>query len=78
MRFKKRLLLAKSWFDINFGNINLSLNKNIQFVFSIHGPKQNAMSLLTPATDTDFHLLSCGTLQFVLHDSFNNRLFQQF
>ena len=39
------------------------------FVFSINGPKQNATSLLTPGSDTDFYALSCGSLHSVLHGS---------
>ena len=48
------------------------------FVFSINGLKQNARSLLTPVSHTDFYALSHGSLHFVLHGSSNNRLFQRF
>ena len=48
-------------------------------VFSKNGPIQNARSLLTPGSDTDFYTLSCGTsLHFVLHGSIKNHLFQRF
>ena len=48
------------------------------FVFSIRGPKQNARSPLTPVSETVFYLFSHGSLHFVLHGSFNYRLFQRF
>ena len=48
------------------------------FVFLINGVKQNARSLLTPVSDTDFYALLHGSLHFVLHGSSNNRLFQRF
>ena len=48
------------------------------FVFLINGLKQNARSLLTPVSHTDFYALLHGSLHFVLHGSSNNRLFQRF
>ena len=48
------------------------------FVFSINGLKQNARSLLTPFSNTDFYPLLHGSLHFVLHGSSNNHLFQRF
>ena len=47
------------------------------FVFSINGLKQNARSLLTLFSDTDFHALLHGSLHFVLHGSSHNHLFQR-
>ena len=47
------------------------------FVLSIYDPKQNARSLFTPVSDTVFYPLSLGSLHFVLHGSFNNRLVQR-
>ena len=44
--------------------------------FSIGGLKQNTRSLLTLVSDTVFFALSHGSLHFVLHSSFNNRLYQ--
>ena len=48
------------------------------FVFSINGLKQNARSLLTQYSNTDFYTLLCGSLHFVLHGSTKNHLFQRF
>ena len=48
------------------------------FVFSINCPKQNARSLLTSVSDPAFYALSHGSKHFLLHGSFNNRLFQRF
>ena len=48
------------------------------FVFSINGPKQNARSLLTSVSDTDFYVFLCGSLHFILNGSSNNRLFLKF
>ena len=45
-------------------------------VFSTGAPKQNAGSHLTPLSDTVFDSLSHGSLHFVVHGTFNNRLFQ--
>ena len=45
------------------------LYKTALFVFSMHGPKQNAGSLLTPVSETVFYALSYGTLGFALHGS---------
>ena len=39
-------------------------------------PKQNAGSHLIPLSDTVFDSLSHGSLHFVVHGTFNNRLFQ--
>ena len=40
----------------------------------MNGLKQNAKSLLTPVSDIDFYPVSCGTFQFALHGSSNNRV----
>ena len=47
------------------------------FVFSINCLKQNATSLLTSGSDTDFYALLCGSMHFVLPGSSNNRLFHK-
>ena len=47
------------------------------FVFLIDDPKQNAISLLTPVSNTVFHALSRGTLRFAFHGSFKNHSFQR-
>ena len=67
-----------SYFLFFLGDASHKQNGIPLFVFSINGPQQNARSLLTPVSDTDFYALSRGTLQFVLHGSSNNRLFQRF
>ena len=47
------------------------------FVFSIDGPKQNAVSLLTPVSNIVLYALSSGTLGSALHGSFNNHLHER-
>ena len=72
----RELSCITSWKNSQFDDYR---NKILPlFGLSIVGPKQNARSLLTPVSDTDFYPLSCGTLQFVLHRSSYPRLFQWF
>ena len=59
--------------SVNVGQEDPSL-----FVFSINGSKQNARSLLTPDSYTDFFALLCGSLHFVLYGSSNKRLSLRF
>ena len=49
------------------------LYKTALFVFSMHGPKQNAGSLLTPISYTVFDAISHGTLGFALLGSYLNQ-----
>ena len=47
-------------------NLKPCMRKNYPlFVFSINGLKQNAKSLLTLVSDTDFYALEHGSLHFV-------------
>ena len=77
---------GKKWFDkiftLRYEGWNLTKPASL-FSFSENGPKQNAWSILTPVSDTDFSALLCDLeaafcLHFGLHSSSNNRLFQRF
>ena len=59
-------------------HVALFLKLKKLFVFTINGPKQNARSLLTPVSDTDFYALLHSSQHVVIHGSPNNYLFQWF